>query len=262
MSANIISVTSLAGGQGKTTVCYNLARMLAKRGFKILLVDADPQASLTLYSRVVFENNEPTLYEAITGAAPIQDAVYRLKHNNLSIIPSDATLDNIMTFLSNATGGDLLLKRLLRSLSGFDYCIIDCPPQRSKLTIACMVAADNLVVPIETTSKGFESYFRTISAIKEIEEGLGGIFTGKLLAVVPFKDHWVGNTQVGTSKKYLNLIKTDASNNNIAVTLSILQSDKFKRAIDADCTLEELGYADLAYPFEEIIEMLPCLNRI
>ena len=77
-----ITAASLAGGQGKTTSCFFLARALAKRGYKVLLIDADPQSSLTLYLGHEVELNQPTLLEVLKKQVVVEDGIYESNYQN------------------------------------------------------------------------------------------------------------------------------------------------------------------------------------
>jgi chromosome partitioning protein len=102
-----ITAASLAGGQGKTTSCFFLARALAERGYKVLLTDADPQSSLTLYLGHEVEANQPTLLEVLKKQVAVEDVIYESNYQNLWLIPSDEGLETIQDYLSSTAMGEL-----------------------------------------------------------------------------------------------------------------------------------------------------------
>ena len=109
-----ITAASLAGGQGKTTSCFFLARALAKLGDKVLMVDADPQSSLTLYLGHEVEANQPTLLEVLKKQVAVEDGIYESNYPNLWLIPSDDGLEVIQEYLSSTPMGTLYFnKRVL-----------------------------------------------------------------------------------------------------------------------------------------------------
>ncbi len=95
-----IAAVSLAGGQGKTTTCYFLAKMLSQTGKKVLAIDCDPQANLTFFLKHEVEVNEPTLLEVLTGTVEIEDGIYPTEHENLFLIPADKGLAKVSEYFS------------------------------------------------------------------------------------------------------------------------------------------------------------------
>lgn len=255
-----LTICSLAGGQGKTSSAYFVARMLASK-YKVLLVDGDPQSSLTLYSRHQTKQDEPSLFEVLKGIVKPIDAVYQLGIPNIYLIPSDDGLDKIQQHLADSGMGGLMLRKYLKPLNDlFDFCIIDSPPQRSQLCISCMGAANKLLISCECTIKGVQSLLRTIDTISELKDI--ELLNGDILGVLPFKDAWVGANQTTTSKKAITLIKSTAMEENLKVFPSILQSERHKQAMDSSKTLSETGYKDLENPFIQVVEDLElCVLR-
>ena len=105
-----ITAASLAGGQGKTTTCFFLGSALARMGYKVLMVDADPQSSLTLYLAHEVEVNQPTLLEVLKKQVAVVDGIYESHHPNLWLIPSDDGLELIQEYLSSTAMGELALE--------------------------------------------------------------------------------------------------------------------------------------------------------
>ncbi len=187
-----VSSISLAGGQGKTTVVLFVARLLAERGHTVLVVDADPQSSLTTFLGFQVEPESPTLLEVLKKQVSAKDGIYDTKYDNLYLIPSDDALDTVQDYLAGSGTGALTLKRRLQSLAKlFDYCLVDAPPQRSQICLTAIGASNGLVIPVETSVKGLQSLIRTLELINELKEEDEG-FGGKILGVVPFRDRWVG----------------------------------------------------------------------
>ncbi|MEW5857429.1 MAG: ParA family protein [Cyanobacteriota bacterium] len=257
-----ITAASLAGGQGKTTSCFFLARALAKLGYKVLLVDADPQSSLTLYLGHDVEANQPTLLEVLKKQVAVEDGIYESNYHHLWLIPSDDGLEVIQEYLSSTAMGELALKKRLKEVKDlFDVCIIDSPPQRTQICLTAIVAADELLIPAEASSKGLHSLVRTLQLVDELKSV--DAFEGSILGIVPFRDKWIGRTQAKRSEVSIQDMKEVGQ--EIFVVPSILESERYKQAIDTGRTLEELGYPDLELPFQKIIEILEkkwTLNKI
>ena len=248
-----ITAASLAGGQGKTTCCFFLALALAKLGYKVLIVDADPQSSLTLYLGHEVEANQPTLLEVLKKQVAVEDGIYESNYPNLWLIPSDDGLEVIQEYLSSTAMGELALKKRLKEVRDlFDVCIVDSPPQRTQICLTAVVAADELIIPAEASSKGLHSLVRTLQLVDELKSV--DAFEGEIFGIIPFRDKWLGRTQAKRSQVSIQDMKEVGD--GILVVPSILESERYKQAIDTGRTLEELGYPDLELPFQKIIEVL------
>jgi chromosome partitioning protein len=248
----ILTCASLSGGQGKTTTTILLGRMLAQRGHRVLVVDADPQANLTFYLGHEVQQNQPTLLEVLKKQVNTEDGIYEVG-KNLWLIPADDGLDKAQEFLSGSGMGAVVLSKRLKEVADlFQYCIIDAPPQRSQICLTTTGAADHIIIPAEASSKGVNSLIRTLDLIEELQDM--DAFSGKVLGILPFRDKWVGNNQAAQSKSSIETMRTIAS--TIPVLPSILESEQFKKAIDKGLTLSSLGFTQLEAPFEKIIEGL------
>lgn len=251
-----VSAVSLSGGQGKTTACLFLSRLLSKKG-RTLAIDSDPQSNLTFYLGHEVESDQPTLLEALKKQVKPEDAIYDLS-SNLWLIPSDDALDGAQDYLAKSGMGAVLLRQRLSSVSNlFDFCVIDAPPQRSQLSLAVLGAADFVVIPVEATSKGLNSLLRTLELIDEVQEL--GAFQGKILGVLPFRDRWAGANQTRSSREAIEGMRDVAG--EIPILPSIVESEKFKQAVDEGKLLSELGYANLELPFSQILNRLQELRR-
>lgn len=248
-----IATVSLAGGQGKTTTCYFLAKMLAESGKKVVAIDCDPQANLTFFLNHDVEKNEPTLLEVIKGIIPIEDGVYGTDHPNLFLIPADSGLAKVSEYLSGSGTGALILKIRLQALEElFDYVIVDVQPTRSQICLTAVGAADWVLIPAESATKGVNSLLDTQRFLEEQSLVMG--FRGQILGIVPFRDRWVGRTQTVESRENIAAMKELAQ--GVSVLPSIRESEKFKQATRQGRLLRDLDVQDLEYPFEKIIETL------
>ena len=245
-----ISVCSLSGGQGKTTTSLLLAKHLTMAGFTVCMLDADPQHSLTLFSRIEIERDHPSLLELLRGSGEALDCVYPVEGDEkLFIIPSDDTLDVAHEYLIQTGMGATVLKKRLDGLrEHFDFCIIDSPPQRSQLVLTVFGAADLLLIPAESTIKGYASAVRTLDLYYQQEEL--GATNAKLFGVIPFRDRWFGYNQSKESQLAISALREEVGEE--CLLPSILESERYKRAIAHG---EELPQK-LKYPFEVLVERL------
>jgi chromosome partitioning protein len=247
------SCISLSGGQGKTTTIFFTALLLARKGFKVLAIDADPQANLTFYLNHEVQSSEPSLFEVLTGQVSTEDGIYPTSNENLFLIPADRSLFKVSDFLSSSGTGAFILKLRLKSVADiFDYALIDIQPSRSQLCLTAVGASDYVLIPVEANVKGTNSLIDTLSFLKEQEKLVA--FTGQVLGIVPFRDRWVGNTQTLEGRQNIEAMRGFAP--DLAILPSIRESEKFKTAVRQGKLLSDLGQKDLEYPFEQIIEAL------
>jgi chromosome partitioning protein len=164
----IICITNQKGGVGKTTTAVNLGIGLNFHGKKILLVDLDPQASLT--SAIGLKNQvfEFTIYDLLKGNALFdQVAVF---HDGVWVIPSSISLSGADIELSTLPGRELLLTEVLNQVSRrFDGIIIDCPPSLGLLTLNALTAANAILIPIQAEYlplEGVKILLETVEIVK------------------------------------------------------------------------------------------------
>lgn len=250
----IIAIASLSGGMGKTTTTLFTARKLARAGYPTLAIDADPQHNLTTYLGFELEPDQPTLLEFLKKAVKFEDCIYPVEgEKNLFLIPSDDQLDNANDYLSSSGVGAILLARRLEPLAdAIKFCVIDSPPQRSQIALTVLGAANDIVIPAEATIKGYGSLIRTIDLIDSMSEIQAT--KAELLGVLPFRDKWVGLTRTTESRLTIEGMVADVGAEFILP--SIRESEKFKQAVNQRKTLHDLGYPDLEYPFDKLIEKL------
>ena len=253
-----IACMSLSGGQGKTTTSVLLSKYLATAGHTVLAIDADPQSNLTTFLGHDVEPNAPTLLEVFRGTVQLEDGIYPTPTDNLFLIPSDDGLDAVQDYLSSSGVGAMLMgKRLQPAQGSFDICLIDSPPQRSQICKSIIGAADQVVIPCETSVKGYGSLVRTLDAINELKEM--GASKASVLGILPFRDRWVGATQTKESRMCVEAMQNEVGTD--LVLPSIRESERYKQAISKGVTLNDLGMPDLEYPFEILLERIQELLR-
>ena len=163
----IISVFNQCGGVSKTTLTMNLGYHLSCYGKRVLLVDVDPQASLTVFMGVDTEESERTAYESIMNREPLP--IIKGIHG-VDLVPSNINLSGAELELVAAEMREVRLKDALASVEdAYDYVLIDCPPSIGLLSYLSLVAATHVLIPIQTqykALKGTELLLQTIARVR------------------------------------------------------------------------------------------------
>jgi chromosome partitioning protein len=146
----VYAITNQKGGVGKTTTAVNVAACIAEAGPETLLVDIDPQANATVglgFAKTL----EPNAYDVISGEAKAEDALVPTTIPRLTLLPSSPDLAATSVELPRSPGSETRLREALRSVRDrFAYTLLDCPPSLGPLTINALVAADRVIVPVQT----------------------------------------------------------------------------------------------------------------
>ncbi len=169
----IIAFSNQKGGVGKTTTCVNMSAYLASKGYKVLIVDLDPQGNGT--SGLGFAKSEVknSVYNVMIDEQPIQDAVVKTCVDNLDILPSSIDLAGAEVELVYIKDREHVLKNVLdKAKSCYDFITIDCPPSLGLLTINALSSADTVIIPIQSEYYALEGLSQLMNTIKLVVKHL------------------------------------------------------------------------------------------
>lgn len=168
--SKIIAVVNQKGGVGKTTTTMNLAAALAESGKFVLLVDMDPQANATSGFGIDHKEIEHGIYEALAKQKRIHDIVVNTPHEGLRIAPSTRNLAGAAVELVSVPRREFQLADLLEEMRhAYDYILIDCPPSLGLLTINSLVAADEILIPVQAEYYALEGLGQLMETITLVQ---------------------------------------------------------------------------------------------
>jgi len=170
----IVAIANQKGGVGKTTTAINLGAAMAAEGAKVIVIDLDPQGNASTGLGIDLEKRRGTTYDLLLDGAPLADIVQATEVPNLRIAPATTDLSSADVELVSNEKRIFLLRDALRKASvaalDVEYILVDCPPSLNLLTVNAMVAADSVLVPLQSEFFALEGLSQLMLSIREVRQ--------------------------------------------------------------------------------------------
>ncbi len=181
----VYAIANQKGGVGKTTTAVNVAACIAEAGFATLLVDIDPQANATLGLGVA-KDTEPNVYDVLAGRCTVAEALSDTAIDGLRLVAAHPDLAGANIELPREPGSETRLREALAGARDqFHYVLLDCPPSLGPLTVNALVAADRVIIPVQTEYFALEGLAGLLDTLSLIQRELNPRLTvaGMLLTM-------------------------------------------------------------------------------
>lgn len=189
----VLSIINQKGGVGKTTSCANIGAAMAAAGTKVLLVDLDPQAHLSISFDRMPEPGDPSMYTLLAQGSTFHDVIQPTSMPGLSIAPTNLDLTGVESELANEIGREgilrLALGELARSEERPDVVILDCPPSLGTLSLNALVASNSVLVPLQAEFFALQGMAQLLDVLERVKRRLNpsielvgilvGLFSGQ-----------------------------------------------------------------------------------
>ncbi|UGS39320.1 ParA family protein [Capillimicrobium parvum] len=182
---NVYAIANQKGGVGKTTTAVNVAACIAEAGYPTLLVDIDPQANATVGIGLP-KDLEPSIYEVLSGDARAEEAIRPSDIPGLEVLPASPNLAGANMELPRLAGSETRLRDALASVrERYAFTLLDCPPSLGPLTVNALVAADRVIVPVQTEYFALEGLAGLLDTLALVQRELNPRLTvaGMLLTM-------------------------------------------------------------------------------
>lgn len=166
----IVAIANQKGGVAKTTTAINLAAALAESGHRVLVIDMDPQGNASTGLGVSHDQRKKSVFDLLLGESPLSEVITGTASENVSLVPATSELSSSDVQLYSVNKRSFLLRDALGqgAAGGFDFVLIDCPPSLNLLTVNALVAANSVLIPLQSEFFALEGLSQLLLTIREI----------------------------------------------------------------------------------------------
>lgn len=243
----VIAIANQKGGVAKTTTTHNLGVALAAQGKRVLMIDLDSQASLTISVGLEPLEVEQTIVDVLRKeGVPLMECVQRLS-DRLHIVTSIIDLAPMEMEMLSRASREKILDRALKSVrADYDFILIDCPPQLSILTINALSCADGVLIPVKTDYLAYRGLTQLQDSIQEIQELINPDL--KVIGVLAT----LHDTRVTDDREILGLLKKEYNLLGVVKRLAVAK----KGIYDGLAVVEQAPNSEIAIEYKAVAEMI------
>ncbi len=169
----VLAVANQKGGVGKTTTAINLGACLAERGQKVLLADVDPQGNATTGLGISKTGDGPSMYEVLVDGGAVRDSILPTQVEGMHVVPGSVDLAGAEIELVSLQRREFRLRDALEEVrERYDYILLDCPPSLGLMTLNALVAADAVLIPLQTEYYALEGLTQLLRTVQMVQGGL------------------------------------------------------------------------------------------